>query len=197
MAVKTKAQILSDTASVLADNTSGDITPSDVRSVLTDVVDSYKDEFKNLLDTPSSYSGKEDYLVKVNSAGDGLEFLTPDEFVDWADVTLQSGFTHGSERFQMKLQGGFLHFKGVVLNSTGSTISSRTKVGTAPASLASKIVNKFLPVMIYDSSGNNAYFHGAWIYSNRDVYISKGGLGWKANQGFYVSTSIINDAKAF
>lgn len=42
MAVKTKAQILSEIASLLADNTTGDISAQDVRTVVNDITDSYE-----------------------------------------------------------------------------------------------------------------------------------------------------------
>lgn len=41
MAVKTKAAILAEIASLLADNTTGDISASDIRTCLNDIVDSY------------------------------------------------------------------------------------------------------------------------------------------------------------
>jgi hypothetical protein len=43
MAVKTKAQILSEISTLLADNTSGDISANDVRTVVNDITDSYED----------------------------------------------------------------------------------------------------------------------------------------------------------
>lgn len=43
MAVKTKAQILAEIASLLADNTTGDISANDVRTVVNDITDSYED----------------------------------------------------------------------------------------------------------------------------------------------------------
>lgn len=43
MAVKTKAQILSEISSLLADNTTGDISAQDVRTVVNDITDSYED----------------------------------------------------------------------------------------------------------------------------------------------------------
>jgi len=43
MAQKTKAQILAEIASLLADNTTGDISASDVRTVVNDITDSYED----------------------------------------------------------------------------------------------------------------------------------------------------------
>ena len=43
MAVKTKAQILAEIASLLADNTTGDISASDIRTCLNDITDSYFD----------------------------------------------------------------------------------------------------------------------------------------------------------
>lgn len=43
MAQKTKAQILAEIASLLADNTTGDISAQDVRTVVNDITDSYED----------------------------------------------------------------------------------------------------------------------------------------------------------
>ena len=43
MAVKTKAQILSEISTLLADNTTGDISANDVRTVVNDITDSYED----------------------------------------------------------------------------------------------------------------------------------------------------------
>lgn len=43
MAVKTKAQILAEIVALFADNTTGDISASDLRTVTTDIVDSYFD----------------------------------------------------------------------------------------------------------------------------------------------------------
>lgn len=43
MAVKTKAQILAEISSLLADNTTGDISAQDVRTVVNDITDSYED----------------------------------------------------------------------------------------------------------------------------------------------------------
>lgn len=44
MAVRTKSQLLADIASVINDNTSGDISPADVRGIFTDIVDSLSGE---------------------------------------------------------------------------------------------------------------------------------------------------------
>ena len=88
MAVKTKTQIKSEITSVLADNTTGDISASDVRGLLTDIVDSYDNDesFLSLDDTPASYSSKNNHSVKVNSAANALEFVAPDEFIDWVNA---------------------------------------------------------------------------------------------------------------
>lgn len=43
MAIKTKAQILAEISSLLADNTTGDISAADVRTVVNDITDSYED----------------------------------------------------------------------------------------------------------------------------------------------------------
>ena len=42
--------------------------------------------FLELTDTPNSYSGKENYLVKVNSAGTGLEFNASSAIVNWGGI---------------------------------------------------------------------------------------------------------------
>lgn len=42
MAVKTKAQILSEISTLLADNTTGDISANDLRTVVNDITDSYE-----------------------------------------------------------------------------------------------------------------------------------------------------------
>jgi hypothetical protein len=44
MAVKSKAQILTDLAAAINDNTAGEITPADVRGIFTDIVDSLSGE---------------------------------------------------------------------------------------------------------------------------------------------------------
>lgn len=45
MAVKTKAQILAEIASLLADNSTGDISALDIRTCLNDITDSYENGF--------------------------------------------------------------------------------------------------------------------------------------------------------
>lgn len=50
MAVKTKAQILAEIASLLADNSTGNISALDIRTCLNDITDSYFDaNYKNLV----------------------------------------------------------------------------------------------------------------------------------------------------
>jgi hypothetical protein len=46
MAVKTKAQILAEIASLLADNSTGDISALDIRTCLNDITDSYGEELE-------------------------------------------------------------------------------------------------------------------------------------------------------
>jgi hypothetical protein len=46
MAVKTKAQILAEIASLLADNSTGNISALDVRTCLNDITDSYGEELE-------------------------------------------------------------------------------------------------------------------------------------------------------
>lgn len=88
MAVKTKAQILAEIASLLADNTTGDISALDIRTCLNDITDSYGELFEvtgtltaaqvNTLDTaPIELIAKQgagtiiivEYAVLVRKAG--------------------------------------------------------------------------------------------------------------------------------
>jgi len=57
MAVKTKAQLLAQVASLLADNSSGDISALDVRTCLNDIIDS------------ASYGGKKVYKALLTQTG--------------------------------------------------------------------------------------------------------------------------------
>jgi len=91
MAVKTKAQLLAEVASLLADNTTGDISASDVRTCLNDIIDSasyggYSSAILQLAQTnvstpvlrelsnnfaatwTTTYSGVGDYMLVQNGA---------------------------------------------------------------------------------------------------------------------------------
>jgi hypothetical protein len=57
MAVKTQAQLLAQVASLLADNSSGDISALDVRTCLNDLIDS------------ASYGGKKVYKALLTQTG--------------------------------------------------------------------------------------------------------------------------------
>ena len=57
MAVKTQAQLLAEVASLLADNTTGDISASDVRTCLNDIIDS------------ASYGGSKVYKALLTQTG--------------------------------------------------------------------------------------------------------------------------------
>ena len=63
MAQKTRAEILTEINTLLADNTSGDISAEDVRNVLTDI----KDSFVNLSDAGIT-TAEAAFLAGVTSA---------------------------------------------------------------------------------------------------------------------------------
>jgi len=64
MAVKTKAQLLAEVASLLADNTTGDISALDVRTCLNDIIDS------------ASYGGKKVYKALLTQSGTSAPVAT-------------------------------------------------------------------------------------------------------------------------
>jgi len=64
MAVKTKAQLLAEVASLLADNTTGDISALDVRTCLNDIIDS------------ASYGGKKVYKTLLTQTGTSAPVAT-------------------------------------------------------------------------------------------------------------------------
>ena len=64
MAVKTQAQLLAEVASLLADNTTGDISASDVRTCLNDIIDS------------ASYGGSKVYKALLTQSGTSAPVAT-------------------------------------------------------------------------------------------------------------------------
>lgn len=64
MAVKTQAQLLAQVASLLADNTTGDISALDVRTCLNDIIDS------------ASYGGKKVYKALLSQSGTNAPVAT-------------------------------------------------------------------------------------------------------------------------
>lgn len=64
MAVKTQAQLLAQVASLLADNTTGDISALDVRTCLNDIIDS------------ASYGGKKVYKALLTQTGTNAPVAT-------------------------------------------------------------------------------------------------------------------------
>ena len=57
MAVRTKAEIASQISSLLANNTSGNISAADLRSVLTDIIDSVSFPASGMVGTHTRYFG--------------------------------------------------------------------------------------------------------------------------------------------
>ena len=74
MAVKTKAQILAEIASLLADNTTGDISASDIRTCLNDITDSYFDApYKKLVWNIKQIGTSSPVFVDTAGANNPLE----------------------------------------------------------------------------------------------------------------------------
>lgn len=73
MAVKTKAAILAEIASLLADNTTGDISASDVRTCLNDIVDSYGE----VLEATGTFSA-----AQINDMGSTPVVIIPAQGTD-------------------------------------------------------------------------------------------------------------------
>jgi hypothetical protein len=95
MAQKTRAEILTEINTLLADNTSGDISAEDVRSVLTDI----KDSFYNLSDND---------LDDIKGYKEALLYITQtDEDAPTITTTIKNDFTNLVFTYQSEGRYGF------------------------------------------------------------------------------------------
>lgn len=96
MAVKTQAQLLAQVASLLADNTTGDISANDVRTCLNDIIDS------------ANYGGSKVYKALLNQTGTNAPVATVlVNTLSGTPVWSRSGIG----QYRLTLAGEFLQYK--------------------------------------------------------------------------------------
>lgn len=131
MAVKTKAQILAEITSLFADNTTGDISASDLRTVCNDIVDSYLDapylEYEATL-TQSGSSAPVATVLK-NTLGGTLVWARSTDGVYTA--TLASAFTANRTSLEVGQNSGVLTF--FYRNTTSQLVLNSVNLGMTNA----------------------------------------------------------------
>ena len=110
MALQSKAAIQSDITTDLADNSTGDISPADIRGVMVDITD--------------SYTHLNDIRTEVLSANPKLQTLVDSATITWdADGGLTAKVTLGGNRtlaFPTNLEEGDMFTIVIVQDGTGS-----------------------------------------------------------------------------
>lgn len=84
MAQKTRAEILTEINTLLADNTSGDISAEDVRSVLTDIKDSFYNLSDNDLDDIKGYKEALLYITQTDEDAPTILSTIKNDFTNFA-----------------------------------------------------------------------------------------------------------------
>ena len=128
MATKTKAQILSEIASLLADNTTGDISASDVRTVVNDITDSYEDLIT--AGTTSQYwRGDKTWQTFPVTELTGSLTAAQINALDTAPITLLAAA--GANKYYV-IENTSFHYKA---GTTGFTITGSVKLGYVTANV--------------------------------------------------------------
>jgi len=157
MAQKTKAQILAEIASLLADNTTGDISASDVRTVVNDITDSYEDLIT--AGTTSQYwRGDKTWQTFPVTELTGSLTAAQINALDTTPITLLAAA--GANKYYV-IENTSFHYKA---GTTGFTTSSNIKLGyevsnvsildilssTSLNGTTSKIENYYAPNKTFD-----------------------------------------------
>lgn len=180
MAQKTKAQILAEIASLLADNTSGDISASDVRTVVNDITDSYEDLIA--AGTTSQYwRGDKTWQTFPTLEVTGTLTAAQINALDTTPIILLSAA--GANKFYVVENASF-HYKAGASGFAGTytlrvrytTETSRDIISNA---LADTILNNTTSAVRITNSGNNDYTTGI-INQSVEIYstdVISGGNG--------------------
>jgi hypothetical protein len=91
MAQKTRAEILTEINTLLADNTSGDISAEDVRSVLTDIKDSFYNLSDNDLDDIKGYKEALLYITQTDEDAPTILSTIKNDFTNFAFTYISEG----------------------------------------------------------------------------------------------------------
>ena len=174
MAIKTKAQILAEISSLLADNTTGDISAQDVRTVVNDITDSYEDIIT--AGTTSQYwRGDKTWQNFPTNEVTGTLSAAQINALDTTDVTLLSA--PGANKYYV-IESCAFHYKS---GGTGFTINNTDLV------------------IVYGTSGVGILFpipYANLQSTTSDVFISIPAFVTTAGyvQTGDLSTGIINDS---
>lgn len=158
MAVKTKAQILSEISTLLADNTTGDISANDVRTVVNDITDSYEDLIT--AGTTSQYwRGDKTFqnlpILELNGT------LTAAQINDLDTTPLVLLGLAGANKYYVVDSGSF-HYKPATTGFTGSfTLRLRFTTETARDIITNALddssLNTTTAAIRLSNSSNNTY----------------------------------------
>lgn len=161
MAIKTKAQILAEIASLLADNTSGDISAQDVRTVVNDITDSYEDII-TAGTTTQYWRGDKTWQTFPTNEITGSLTAAQINALDTTPITILG--VAGANKYYMIDECTF-HYKAGGTGFTTSdnlvlyynTANSRIALAVNQTDLASTTskVNMSLPIGYIDSADNN------------------------------------------
>jgi hypothetical protein len=193
MTVKTEAQLEADIASLFADNTSGDITASTVRTFLTDLNDtvfapiavSYWDEIQR----ESSLVG----LWKMDESSGDLA-----DSAGGVDMDSHSGVTYGEASIIPSLSdtsvllsatSGYAHTASLPAALQGDTdltmiVWHRPATGLYIGSSERRMVS-FDPGFFSELEANNVQFKYAWDYR-----VARPKLFWEKDSGSNVQTNL-------
>lgn len=146
MAVKTQAQLLAEVASLLADNTTGNISALDVRTCLNDIIDS------------ASYGGTKVYKALLTQSGNGTSTQTSGTLTigkRYAITTFVAGDNFSNVA---NVVSGTINTTGCEFIATGTTPTTYTNGSTltdTSAPVATVLVNTLsgTPVWSYDYVG--------------------------------------------
>jgi hypothetical protein len=164
MAQKTKAQILAEISSLLADNTTGDISAGDVRTVVNDITDSYEDLIT--AGTTSQYwRGDKTWQTFPTSEITGSLTSAQINDLDTTPITILG--TAGANKYYV-IENCAFHYKAggtgfttsdplVLYYNTANTRISVAVNQTDIATTTSKI-NLSIPTGYLDTTDNNASF---------------------------------------
>jgi hypothetical protein len=167
MAVKTKAQILSEIASLLADNTTGDISANDVRTVVNDITDSYEDLIT--AGTTSQY-WRGDKTWQTLPIYEATGTLTSAQINDLDTTAIQLIASPGANKLLLIENASFNYVAGAtgftsgnieIIYATGDVINQFNS-DSAISGTTSKVIN-ILPVNVLSGTARFSTFNATVI----------------------------------
>lgn len=181
MAVKTKAQILSEISTLLADNTSGDISANDVRTVVNDITDSYE----NLITagTTSQYwRGDKTFqtlpLLEVSGT------LSAAQINNSEDTPIALLPVAGTNKYYI-INNSTFHFKSGGTGYDGSFTA--LKLGYEGSFITNAITSEFMTTTNtiynsypteYDYTASNVLNKALWVFADESIFGGNGTINY-------------------